>query len=882
MSYPVIGLDRGTCAVKAVILERSFRGYEVKGVRSLPVPQDGSGPPSEEAIQAVVEALVQEFNPDQVGYVVAASGADVSAQMISLPFTDQRRIEQTLPFELENYVPFDLDDMVLDYEVIDTTGDEARVVAGLAPKSLVSSQLERLQKLRIDPQAMVLDGYALAWAAPGKEKATRPVAIIDLGHTQTLITVKLQDGPDFIRTLKVGGLHITQALMAAFGVSYRTAERMKAAMGPVEPEREDGSSADSGEAPASDLLQAGSSALTDSSALLESTAGGTSEALASERVTSEALSSEALSSEALSSEALSSVVSTGAPARSGEETGEFASHATLYEPIPPIQEGEGESVVRDSGLSTLPPGFQGQDDDSRVMLEEVTGGDDTWTGLLRRSVAEAHLSLEDSLDEDREAPPIRPVPGLSPDQIEFDGPELMELTPVRGDERDLGDLPVQVQAVRTTGSRASSKAWAELESVPTAPIQRMPSESMAAVSDAVGLSQGHAQGHAGGQSGSQAGALAERSEPFVAHSMPTQEVSETFSSRPEGYSEVSSSQESGPSESFGAESTESQAYSAEAPLAPVPGGEDSVLLDQRADSAAGDITSEAVRVVVDDALLPILREIRSALMAYEASEKKDIGAILLVGGGAELQGIADTVSTYLGVPAGKPVCLGPEQVTLGEADQARYALPFALSYLGAANGRHAMLDFRQGEFRYRRTYENARNWMLSALALLCVGLISLAVIFLEKVNTLTEAGDKLQTQLGEAVKEGFPTLQVDFSKGADKALALILEEQVKLQDRGKVLGLGSAHRRALDVLKELSTTAPTKEEVAFELDEFQLEGDTLKLRGTTGSFDDVDKLEKTLAGSAQVKEIKNDVKSKDDKKLFTFTITLKGEDEPAS
>lgn len=295
-------------------------------------------------------------------------------------------------------------------------------------------------------------------------------------------------------------------------------------------------------------------------------------------------------------------------------------------------------------------------------------------------------------------------------------------------------------------------------------------------------------------------------------------------------------------------------------------------------------SAEEVQAVVWEAMVPVFREIRNALMAYEAGEKRDIGAVLLVGGGALLQGVDVRLTDYLGVPVASPTRFGPEQVALeGEGSPVRFALPFALSYLGAAEGRYGVLNFRRAEFAYRRNYEAVRGYLVAAIVLFCVGLVALTGIFVSRVQEKLAQAEKIEGDIADAIGEAFPDIPYERGQSADKVLALVLEEQQKLKDRGAVLGLGDHKKHALDILKEISMQAPAREELTLDLDEFQLEGDQLRLRGTTGSFDDVEKIEKALQNASMVKEIKNDVSSKDGKKFFTFTITLKGpDDDPAS
>lgn len=787
MSYAIIGLDRGTCSIKAVLLEKSFRGYEVKGVRMQPVPQDGSAPPTDEAIEAAVGALVQEFDPEAVGYVVAASGNDASTWVLQMPFSDPRRIEQTLPFELENYVPFDLEDMVMDYEIVRTVGEKARVVAGLMPRSQMTTTLHRLAELKVDPQALVLDSYALTYVPPGRESGERPLAVVDLGHTQTLVTVRVGQAPDFLRTLQVGGLQVTQALMSAFKVTYATAERMKVEQGPVPLSTED---------IALRLgIQPGGENAEGASASAHELAGG-AHPLAVRRSLPGVRPSEAGRMEALRHEPGPGGLLHDAPAHreaSSSDSEPVGSHRGEAAPAP---------ATRVSPRRTLEDADDIRRTDPSPSARRYDQAPQDWLfDAERRPPAPAQALREEDLEQDV---PTRVRRAPENDPSDWD----MLLDPA-GDNRSATDERSSFDDSGTWD--AALRASLEITEEPVSQALRQ------SVDETVELRIPKLP-----VSGAASGPVTELEQV----STPVQTPADALDPR--------------------------------------------LTLPSR----------EEVQTVIWEAQTPIFKEIRNTLMAYEAAEKKDLGAVLLVGGGALTVGIEERLTEYLGVKVGLPTRLGPEQIQLAEDNQlVRFALPFALSYLGAADGRYGNLNFRQGAFSYRRNYEAVRGYLVAALVLLAVGLLALSTIFVKRVTELNREGDELDAKIAETMNEAFPEIKVDTTKGADKALAQILEEEQKLQDRGKVLGVGAGHRRTMDVLKEISTVAPAKEELTLDLDEFFIEGDQLKLRGTTGSFDDVEKIEKALQGDSMVKELKNDVSTKDGKKFFSITITLKGSDE---
>ncbi len=703
MAYHIIGLDRGTCLVKAVILEKSFRGYEVVGTRQVPVPQDGSRAPNEEAVQAAVSQLVDEFNPASVSYVTSVPGSAVSSWFIELPFTDQKRIDQTIRFEIENYVPFDLEEMVFDYHLVHQSDGKSRVACGLVPKAFVRDLLARLKILRVDPQALLSPGHAASVIPPGRGDERRALAIIDLGHTQTTVTIKLHGAPDFIRTIPRGGLEITQALMKRFGVNYRTAELMKEKLEPV--------------APIAD-----------------------------------------------------------------EETQAFY---PSYDPEVTQAQMEPSSLVRQN-LADLAP-----------VSEPVNAHPDAPEG---------------------ESPASAGVPDA--------GDGFLPAAPERSSVAEVGGQRIETIEAAETIEAGSADDGDELD------------DEAAQVTTSglmVPVEEGSGSRTDGG-----------RDEEWFS----AKDIEETGG----GSGHLERTMRSLPA-----------SFEAEDEVTPVGGAVQS---------------PEAIRRVVEETMTSILVEVRNALIAYEGERGEEIHALMLVGGGALMKGLPEMMEESFGVEAGVPTRLGPEQDSLPpEKEVPRYGPAFALAWLGVTEAAKGSMDFRRGEFAYEQRNQRLYRWLLAGLAVLAVALIWAGMSFLGEVRTLTKKSKQLDDTIAQTIKTYFPELNIDPKQGTEHALALIMEEQLRLKERGKLLGLDASERKVLDVLKEISNAVPTRDEVVLNVDLFQLEGNQLKLKGTTDTFDDVGHIEKGIQKSPMVSEVTKEVGSKGTKKQFTFTVTLADSEE---
>src|SRR5882672_8576085 len=128
MPNRTLALDVGGAVLRAVLVERTLRSQRILGFYAVPRSAD---------LAADVRALVatHELRWDEV--VSALPGTAVTHRVLTLPFHDRKRLDRTVPFELETQLPFELEDAIVDYQVLGRDGDAAIVLAAFVPKNAV-------------------------------------------------------------------------------------------------------------------------------------------------------------------------------------------------------------------------------------------------------------------------------------------------------------------------------------------------------------------------------------------------------------------------------------------------------------------------------------------------------------------------------------------------------------------------------------------------------------------------------------------------------------------------------------------------------------------------------------------------------------------------
>lgn len=219
----MIAIDLGSHSVKVSTWRSAGRRVEPEDRFSFPVPQDGT-PPTLQARLAALDALRDE-NPAWAGgsatLGLVLPGSEASFRPLEMPFTDKSQVEKTLPFTIEGEVPYELEDMVLGWRSA-RLEDRSRVMAVLARREVVSTYLGALQERGMDPRDLVADGELLG--AYGTDQCT---AVIDIGHTHTIVSVVQGREVRASRAINVGGWNFTRAIQQALGCEWGHAEAVK-------------------------------------------------------------------------------------------------------------------------------------------------------------------------------------------------------------------------------------------------------------------------------------------------------------------------------------------------------------------------------------------------------------------------------------------------------------------------------------------------------------------------------------------------------------------------------------------------------------------------------------------------------------------------------
>jgi len=233
-SKEVVGVDIGTHSIKVVELKLSGKSINLQSFGIAPVPPqaivDGAIL-DKGAIVECLQALLREHKIKCTQAVMGLSGHSVIVKKISLPEMTEAELEESIHWEAEQYIPFDVDDVNLDFLIEGGSSEDGKmdVLLVAAKKDKIDDYTDLLIQSGLQPCVVDLDAFALqnSWEINYEVVPGRNVALVNIGAGFTNIGVLRNGMTSFTRDISIGGNHYTDAIQKEFGLSAEQAERVK-------------------------------------------------------------------------------------------------------------------------------------------------------------------------------------------------------------------------------------------------------------------------------------------------------------------------------------------------------------------------------------------------------------------------------------------------------------------------------------------------------------------------------------------------------------------------------------------------------------------------------------------------------------------------------
>jgi type IV pilus assembly protein PilM len=236
-SKSIVGLDIGSSAVKAVELRPNGKGFKVGAVAIEPVPPDSivdGAIIDGGAVAAAIRRIFDRKTFKTKDVAASLSGNAVIVKKISLPVMTEAELSESIYWEAEQYIPFDIQDVNLDYQILDPgTSPQSKgsmeVLLVAAKKEKITDYTGVITKAGCVPVIVDVDAFALQNACEANYglSGSAVVVLINAGASAVNINILSGDQSLFTRDISLGGNAYTEAVQRELNLSFESAELAK-------------------------------------------------------------------------------------------------------------------------------------------------------------------------------------------------------------------------------------------------------------------------------------------------------------------------------------------------------------------------------------------------------------------------------------------------------------------------------------------------------------------------------------------------------------------------------------------------------------------------------------------------------------------------------
>jgi type IV pilus assembly protein PilM len=230
-----IGFDIGSSYIKTVKLKEVRGGYELELFDIHPLPAelivDGSIIDSLRLVDSIKE-MIRKTGIKTKDAVISISGhSSAIIKRISLPEMSEEELSESIKFEAEQYVPFDIEDVNLDFQIIGPKEEPGQmdVILVAVKKDIINEYIAVVKEAGLNPIIVDIDSFALEnmYGVNYEIEPEKNVALLNIGASTINMSILKGGISVFTRDSSLGGNPHVEALRREFNISYESAERLK-------------------------------------------------------------------------------------------------------------------------------------------------------------------------------------------------------------------------------------------------------------------------------------------------------------------------------------------------------------------------------------------------------------------------------------------------------------------------------------------------------------------------------------------------------------------------------------------------------------------------------------------------------------------------------
>lgn len=235
-SPPLLGIDISSTAVKLLELKKTDKRYRVESYAVEPLPATAVVEKTIADVVAVSDSIqraVKRSGTKAKHAAVAVPGSASISKIISMPAeTNDAEMAASIEIQADQYVPYPLDEVALDYEVLGPTEgnpENVDVLLVACRSENVEIRKDALEDAGLIAKVVDVESYAMenAFSLIAEQLPRQgeglTVAVVDIGATVTTVNIMHDNNIVYTREQVFGGRQLTEEIMRRYGLSYEEA-----------------------------------------------------------------------------------------------------------------------------------------------------------------------------------------------------------------------------------------------------------------------------------------------------------------------------------------------------------------------------------------------------------------------------------------------------------------------------------------------------------------------------------------------------------------------------------------------------------------------------------------------------------------------------------
>jgi type IV pilus assembly protein PilM len=230
----LIGLDIGSRSIKAAEIVETKHGRTLKRFGIMDIAQgaieEGTINDPEKVAESI-QQLFKSYNIKESNVAVSIGGYSVIVKKINVQTMAEEQLQETIHFEAEQYIPFDISDVNLDFQILgenENNPGQMSVFLVAAKKEMVNDYINLVNLAGLNPCIVDVEAFALQNTFEANYDIQNDnIALIDIGASKTSLNILKGSSSVFMRDVSLGCGQINHKIMSLIDCSFENAEQLK-------------------------------------------------------------------------------------------------------------------------------------------------------------------------------------------------------------------------------------------------------------------------------------------------------------------------------------------------------------------------------------------------------------------------------------------------------------------------------------------------------------------------------------------------------------------------------------------------------------------------------------------------------------------------------